>query len=192
MLNVLSPRIMIAHGMARIPEDRDAEGLIGDMTVTENAISETYRTRPFRRHGLIDPATSRAFAQKIISDYQIKCPSPDVRARLLSGGNMQKLILGRVMARAPAMVLANQPTRGLDVGAVNYVHEQLLAARQRGAAILLISEDLDELLSLSDRIAVMYRGRLSPFQPRAAVSTKVLGLQMAGHGMDGRGVRDAA
>ena len=152
---------MIAHGMARIPEDRDAEGLIGDMTVTENVISETYRTPAFFRLGLIDLTRSRAFANKIIAEYQVKCPSPDMRARLLSGGNMQKLILGRVMARAPAMVLANQPTRGLDVGAVSHVHEQLLAARRRGAAILLISEDLDELLSLSDRIAVMYRGRLS-------------------------------
>ncbi|MDP9137477.1 MAG: ABC transporter ATP-binding protein [Pseudomonadota bacterium] len=191
-LNVVSPGIMIAHGMARIPEDRHAEGLIGDMTVAENAISESYRTPDFLRFGLIDLAGAKVFAERIIADYQIKCPSPEVRARLLSGGNMQKLILGRVMARAPAMVLANQPTRGLDVGAVNYVHEQLLAARRRGAAILLISEDLDELLSLSDRIAVMYRGRLSSFEPRAAVSTTSLGLMMAGHGMDGGRVRDAA
>ena len=191
-LGVPSPRAMIAHGMARIPEDRDAEGLIGDMTVTENAISETYRTPQFRKNGLIDTASSRAFAERIIADYQVKCPSPDVPARLLSGGNMQKLILGRVMTRDPVLVLANQPTRGLDIGAVSYVHEQLLAARRRGAAILLISEDLDELLSLSDRIAVMYQGRLSPFQRRAEVTTASLGLQMAGHGMDGGGARDAA
>ncbi len=186
-----TPRVMIAHGMARIPEDRETEGLIGDMTVTENAISETYRTR-FSKNGLIDTGSSRAFAERIISDYQVKCSSPEARTRLLSGGNMQKLILGRVMARDPVLVLANQPTRGLDVGAVSYIHEQLLAARRRGAAILLISEDLDELLSLSDRIAVMYRGRLSPFQRRAGVTTASLGLLMAGHGMDGGGARDAA
>jgi simple sugar transport system ATP-binding protein len=190
-LHFPSPRLMIAHGMARVPEDRDAEGLIGDMTVTENAISESYRSPVFRKYGLIDPVSSRAFALDIIRAYQIKCPSPEAPARLLSGGNMQKLILGRVMSHEPVIVLANQPTRGLDVGAVTYVHEQLLAARRRGAAILLISEDLDELLSLSDRIAVMYRGRLSPFEPRAEVSISGLGLKMAGHGMDS-GVRDAA
>jgi simple sugar transport system ATP-binding protein len=191
-LNLASPRLMIAHGMARIPEDRDAEGLIGDMTVTENAISETYRTPAFLTHGLIDHNSARSFTEKIIADYEIKCPSPDLRARLLSGGNIQKLILGRVMAGSPPLVLANQPTRGLDIGAVNYVHGQLLDARRRGAAILLISEDLDELLSLCDRIAVMYRGQLSPFEPRSEVSITALGLMMAGHGIDGRGARDAA
>jgi simple sugar transport system ATP-binding protein len=95
---------------------------------------------------------------------------------------MQKLILGRVMANAPKVILANQPTRGLDVGAVAYVHQQLLAARQRGAGVLLISEDLDELLALSDRVAVMFRGELSAPQPREAVTIQSLGLMMAGQG----------
>jgi simple sugar transport system ATP-binding protein len=105
---------------------------------------------------------------------------------------MQKLILGRVMANSPCLVLANQPTRGLDVGAVNYVHEQLLAARKRGAAILLISEDIDELLSLSDRVAVMFRGQLSSASPRESVAIKELGLMMAGQGFQTEGSSHAA
>ncbi len=176
----INPRAMISRGVARIPEDRHAEGLISDMSITENVISESYRSAKFAAGGLIKWKKARGFAQEIITAYEVKCPSPEARVRLLSGGNMQKLILGRVMANSPCLVLANQPTRGLDVGAVNYVHEQLLAARKRGAAILLISEDIDELLSLSDRIAVMFRGQLSKAGPRESVTIKDLGLMMAG------------
>jgi len=115
----------------------------------------------------------------------VRCPGPQATARLLSGGNMQKLILGREMSGQPTFILAAQPTRGLDIGAVGYVHEQLLAARARGAGILLISEDLDELLALSDRISVIYRGRLSAPLERSAFSVPEIGLMMAGHGFDG-------
>jgi len=180
----ISPRVMVAKGVARIPEDRQAEGLIGDMTVTENVISESYRASGFACGGLIDWTKARTFAEEIIADYAVKCPSPEAQVRLLSGGNMQKLILGRVMAGGPRVILANQPTRGLDVGAISYLHGQLLAARKRGAAILLISEDLDELLSLADRIAVIHRGRLSPPMPRGHVTIQDLGLMMAGHGFE--------
>ena len=186
------PRAMISRGVARIPEDRHAEGLISDMSITENVISESYRSTEFAAHGFINWKKARSFAQEIIAAYEVKCPSPEARVRLLSGGNMQKLILGRVMARDPCLVLANQPTRGLDVGAVNYVHEQLLAARKRGAAILLISEDIDELLSLSDRVAVMFRGQLSSASPRESVRIKDLGLMMAGHGFSPGGQSHAA
>ena len=182
IISRIIPRAMISRGVARIPEDRHAEGLISDMSITENVISESYRSAKFASHGFVNWKKARGFAQDIIAAYDVKCSSPEARVRLLSGGNMQKLILGRVMAHDPCLVLANQPTRGLDVGAVNYVHEQLLAARQRGAAILLISEDLDELLSLSDRVAVMFRGQISEAQPRASVGIKDLGLMMAGHG----------
>ncbi len=176
----LSARTMVARRVARIPEDRHAEGLIGDMSVTENVVSETYGSAQFNRGGFIDWAAARQFAERIIAGYEVKCPSPEARVRLLSGGNMQKLILGRVMANDPVAVIANQPTRGLDVGAVNYVHERLLEARKRGATILLISEDLDELLSLCDRVAVMYRGELSAPIARGEVNVNTLGLMMAG------------
>lgn len=187
-----SPRQMVAQGVARIPEDRHAEGLVGDMSVSENVVSEAYLTPAFSHHGFIDWKKAREFALKIIKDYDVKCPGPEARVRLLSGGNMQKLILGRVMANDPVIVLANQPTRGLDVGAVTYVHEQLLAARKRGAAVLLISEDLDELLSLSDKVAVIYRGQLSPAIRRTDVTIADLGLRMAGQGFEHGGESHAA
>ena len=114
----------------------------------------------------------------------VRCPSPQAVVRLLSGGNMQKLILGRVLAHQPGLIVANQPTRGLDVGAVAYVHERLLAARAEGAGVLLISEDLDEILALADRVAVIHRGRLSAVMPREDVSIGGLGLLMAGHGIE--------
>ena len=188
----INPRAMISRGVARIPEDRHAEGLISDMSITENVISESYRSAEFAGHGFINWKKARSFAQEIIAAYEVKCPSPEARVGLLSGGNMQKLILGRVMANSPCLVLANQPTRGLDVGAVNYVHEQLLAARKRGAAILLISEDIDELLSLSDHVAVMFRGHISSARPREAVRINDLGLLMAGHGFSPGGQSHAA
>jgi general nucleoside transport system ATP-binding protein len=181
----VSPAAMVAQGVARIPEDRHSEGLIGDMSVTENAVLETFRTARISRRGFIDWTKARRVAADIIEGYDIKCPGPDAKVRLLSGGNMQKLILGRVMSNAPAVILANQPTRGLDVGAVNYVHEQLLAARKRGAAILLISEDLDELLALSDAVSVMYRGQLSAPVRRAETNVATIGLMMAGQGFGG-------
>jgi simple sugar transport system ATP-binding protein len=175
------PRGIVARGVARIPEDRHAVGLIGDMSVTENAVGEIYRQPAVSRRGLIDWRAARGFAERIIADYDVKCPSAGTAVRLLSGGNMQKLILGRVLSQAPRFVLANQPTRGLDIGAVSYVHQRLLELRRAGGAVLLISEDLDEILSLADRIVVMYRGRLSAPMARAGISIERVGLMMAGH-----------
>ncbi|MEP9398553.1 ABC transporter ATP-binding protein [Mesorhizobium sp. KR2-14] len=183
-----SPRAALAGGIGRIPEDRHAVGTIGDMSVTENVISERYATPRFSRHGFLDWRAARAFAEEIIRDYDVKCPSPEARIRLLSGGNMQKLILGRALDSEPAVILANQPTRGLDVGAVAFVHRRLLEARDRGAAILLISEDLEEILALSDRILVMSKGQLSSPSKRGERSIRELGELMAGHGE----VNDAA
>ncbi|MEM7709964.1 MAG: ABC transporter ATP-binding protein, partial [Pseudomonadota bacterium] len=112
----------------------------------------------------------------------VRCPGPDTRIRLLSGGNMQKLILGRVLETEPDLIVADQPVRGLDVGALTYVHERLLAARDRGAGVLLISEDLDEIVALSDVIHVISRGRLSPPLPRGTADPAELGRWMAGEG----------
>lgn len=176
-----SPRAALAHGVARIPEDRHAIGSIGDMSVAENVIAERYRSPRFNRMGFLNWKAAGRFAEKLIADYDVKCPSPEARIRLLSGGNMQKLILGRALDPDPAVILASQPTRGLDVGAVAYVHRMLLEARERGAAILLISEDLEEILALSDRIIVMSKGRLSTPSSRGERSIRELGELMAGH-----------
>ncbi|MFT6088371.1 ABC transporter ATP-binding protein [Sulfitobacter sp.] len=179
-----SPRAAVQNGIARIPEDRHKTGTIADFDLTENAILEAYSTVPFSKGGWISWVKAKAFATDIIAKYDVRCPCPDTRIRLLSGGNMQKLILGRVLEADPQIVLANQPVRGLDIGAVNYVHSQLLAARDRGAAVLLISEDLDEIMGLSDVIHVIAGGRLSPAFARGTMTPAELGIWMAGQGFD--------
>jgi simple sugar transport system ATP-binding protein len=182
-----SPRAAIGAGIARIPEDRHKTGTIADFTLTENAVLEGYGAAPFSRRGWMNWAAAERFAQGIIAAYDVRCPGPEARIRLLSGGNMQKLILGRVLEPGPQIILANQPVRGLDVGAIAYVQSRLIAARDAGAAVLLISEDLDEIIGLSDVIHVISEGRLSPGFPRGTISQAGLGLWMAGQGFDGQG-----
>ncbi|MBA4325928.1 MAG: sugar ABC transporter ATP-binding protein [Rhodobacter sp.] len=179
-----SPGEALARGVARIPEDRHHQGSIADFSLTENAVLEGYRTR-FSRRGWMNWRAARGFAEGIIRGYDVRCPGPDTRIRLLSGGNMQKLILGRAMASNPEIILANQPVRGLDVGAIAYVQGQLIAARDRGAAVVLISEDLDEIMGLSDVIHVMSQGRLSPGFARGTMTAAELGLWMAGQKFEG-------
>jgi len=185
-----SPRQAVGQGVGRIPEDRHHQGSIADFDLTENAVLEAYRSPRFSRRGWMNWAAARDFAREIIAAYDVRCPGPQTRIRLLSGGNMQKLILGRAMAPGPEIILANQPVRGLDVGAIAYVQGQLIAARDRGAAVLLISEDLDEIMALSDVIHVMSQGRLSPGFARGTMTVAELGLWMAGQGFEG--ARDAA
>jgi general nucleoside transport system ATP-binding protein len=177
-----TPAAALAAGVGRIPEDRHKAGTIADFTLTENAVLETCRKAPFSRRGWMNWRAARGHAIAIIEKYDVRCPGPDTRIRLLSGGNMQKLILGRVLETAPLVVLANQPVRGLDIGAISYVHSQLIAARDRGAAVLLISEDLDEVMHLSDVIHVMSEGRISAPIPRGGATVAELGLRMAGEG----------
>jgi simple sugar transport system ATP-binding protein len=181
-----TPRDAVQSGIARIPEDRHKTGTIADFDLTENAILERYKSSSFSKRGWLNWRKSRAFADGIIDKYDVRCPGADTAIRLLSGGNMQKLILGRVLEANPQVILANQPVRGLDIGAVNYVHSQLLAARTRGAAILLISEDLDEVMALSDVIHVIADGRLSPAFGRGEMTPAQLGLWMAGQGFDAK------
>ncbi len=176
----LSPAAMVEAGVARIPEDRHRTGLIGDLSLWENLILEHHRQPTFSQRGLLNLKAARQHAIEIIQSFDVRCPSDQVPVRLLSGGNMQKLILGRGLSQQPRLILASQPTHGLDLGAVTYVHQQLLAARSRGAGILLISEDLDELLSLSDRLYVLSQGRLSESLPIEQVNIRELGLRMAG------------
>ncbi|GGG67035.1 sugar ABC transporter ATP-binding protein [Salipiger pallidus] len=177
-----TPRAALDGRIGRIPEDRHKTGTIADFTLTENAVLESYATTATR--GWMNWRDARTSTETIIDKYDVRCPGPDTRIRLLSGGNMQKLILGRVLEAAPRIILANQPVRGLDIGAVTYVQEQLIAARDAGAAILLISEDLDEILTLSDSIRVISGGRLSPAFPRGSKTPAELGQWMAGQGFN--------
>lgn len=186
------PAAMARAGVGRIPEDRHRDGAVSEMNLWENAIIEQLGNPAFSRFGMLRQGEATRHTLKLIDAYDIRCPGPNIRVGLLSGGNMQKLILGRVMALSPTMILANQPTRGLDVGAVAYVHARLLEARARGAGVLLISEDLDELMQLSDRIAVIYQGRLTEPAPAESLSRAALGLMMAGRSAVERGQTDAA
>jgi len=179
-----SPRDWVAARVARIPEDRHAVGVIGDLAVWENAISERLRTPQFTRAGFVRRAASRAHAGEIVRRFDVRLSGIDVPARSLSGGNMQKLILGRALTvgaeATPTFILADQPTWGLDIGALAYVHQCLLDAAVAGAGVLLISEDLDEIFALADRIAVMFHGRLSVARPAEAWTLAAIGLAMAG------------
>ncbi|MEM9814627.1 MAG: ABC transporter ATP-binding protein, partial [Pseudomonadota bacterium] len=176
----LSPRDLIRAGVGRVPEDRHAEGVVGDLPLWENAVLEHLGSGEFSRRGFVRPGACTAFAGDIIARYDVRGATPDTRTRLLSGGNMQKLILGRVLAKKPRFLLANQPTRGLDEGAIAAVHAELLKARSEGAAILLISEELDEVIALSDRIQAIVKGRLSEPVAAEAADPQRLGLMMAG------------
>ncbi|MDO5641863.1 MAG: ABC transporter ATP-binding protein [Paracoccus sp. (in: a-proteobacteria)] len=187
-----SPREAIRHQIGRIPEDRHHTGSVGDFSLAENAALEGYFRPPLSRRGWMNRRAARDLAMRIIADYDVRCPGPDTRIRLLSGGNMQKLILGRAMEGAPKIILANQPVRGLDVGAIAYVQQRLIEARDAGAAIMLISEDLDEIMGLADQIHVISQGRLSPGFARGTMSTADLGLWMAGQGFDEQGGPHAA
>jgi ABC-type uncharacterized transport system ATPase subunit len=174
------PRALVAAGVARMPEDRQHDGVVGTMSVADNIAIEEVRSRSFARAGMLDQKAMRQRAEAAIAAYDIRCPGPDAEARLLSGGNVQKLILARVLERSPRVILANQPTRGLDVGAQSEVHRRIIAARDRGAAVLVISEDLDELFALADRFLVVHAGEVSDAGPSEQLDRGSIGLMMAG------------
>jgi simple sugar transport system ATP-binding protein len=172
-----TPANMLKAGVGRIPEDRHTHGVIGTMSVAENLAIECLDSSAIQKNGFFRHQQLRLNAQKLSQEYDIRGPGIEAETRLLSGGNIQKLILARVFEASPKLILANQPTRGLDMGAVSEVGKHLLQARKRGAGILLISEDLDELLALADRIVIMHDGTLhaAPSHDRAHI-----GLMMAG------------
>jgi general nucleoside transport system ATP-binding protein len=169
-------------GLAYVSDDRHRDGLVLEMDLAENFLLRALAIPGFSRHGIIDRRKCRTAAEAAISDYGIKTTGAASAARLLSGGNQQKLILARELAGSPSVIVASQPTRGLDVGATEFIRERLLACRATGAAVLLVSIDLDEILALSDRIVVMHRGTLSPSVDNGpGVDMTRLGLLMAGH-----------
>jgi general nucleoside transport system ATP-binding protein len=191
-------RAFVDAGVARIPEDRHAVGLVGDLALWENALLERYRHARFAKLGVIKRGAAMAHAQELVTRFDVRgtdAAGVHTVTRRLSGGNMQKLILGRVLGgdgAAPPLIIANQPTWGLDIGAVAYVHQQLLDAAAAGSAVLVISEDLDEVFALADRIAVMHQGRLTPARPTSLWSRAAIGLAMAGATSTSEGAAHAA
>lgn len=182
------PRALVAAGVARMPEDRQHDGVVGTMSVADNIAIEEVRSPAFSRSGWLDRKAMRARAQSAIAAYDVRCLGPDAEARLLSGGNVQKLILARVLEREPRVILANQPTRGLDVGAQAEVHRRIIAARDRGAAVMVISEDLDELFALSDRFLVAHEGEITDAGLAEGLDRSTIGLLMAGHSAAAEGL----
>jgi len=165
-----------AAGVGRIPEDRHAN-MVGELSVAENLILDQMNN--FVKNGIMDYAKIQKNAEELIKSFNIKASAGD-RVRTLSGGNMQKVMLARTLSQNPRIVIASQPTRGLDVGATDYVRTVLLEQRDRGAAVLLLSEDLEEIMALSDRIAVIYGGRIMGILPAHEATAEKLGLMMAG------------
>ena len=192
---IASPAWLVGQGVARIPEDRHAVGVVGDLPLWENAVSERLRSPAFSRGvGVrlwVRQKAARAHARRVMEAFDVRGGGPETPARSLSGGNMQKLILGRALlpvqsdartatGAVPRLIIAHQPTWGLDIGAVAYVQAQLIAARDAGASVLVISEDLDEVLTLGDRIAVMHSGHLTEARPVGDWTREDIGLAMAG------------
>lgn len=169
------------YGMAHIPEDRHKHGLILDFDLQQNAVMQTYYEPRFQKFGLIKFNSVREYARKLIKQYDIRSPKDeDSVVRNMSGGNQQKLIIARELDRDPEIVLAVQPTRGLDVGATEYIHKQLMAQRNEGKAVLLISLELDEVMNVSDRILVIYEGEIVGELNPKEITVSELGLYMAG------------
>ena len=173
-------RDLFARGVVHIPEDRNDMGVVGAMRVQENLVLRRHRERPFAKGRMLDWREVGRHADGAIRDYQIATPSRDAVTRQLSGGNVQKVILARELAGEPALVVASHPTYGLDVAATELTHALLREQRARGAAVLVISEDLDELLDLADRILVLFRGEATGVVDAATAEREDLGLLMTG------------
>jgi simple sugar transport system ATP-binding protein len=174
------PRRAIDRGVSHIPEDRAGVGSSPSLSVADNLIMKNYRQAPVASGWVLNRPVIRQTAEKLKQAYDIAAPTIDTEARLLSGGNLQKMILAREMSCSPKVMIAMQPTRGLDVGAIEAVHRLLLQECEQGAAILLISEELDEIMSLSDRIVVIYEGQIMGEMSAEEADLETIGLMMAG------------
>ena len=176
----LPPQQVINQEVGYVPEDRLHEGTIPSFSVRENLIMKGYANPPLTRHGLLQQKTIAAFARDLVKTFNVKCPDINTACASLSGGNIQKVILARELTRNPKVLITAYPTRGLDMGAAEYIHCQLLRARENDKAVLVISEELDELLNICDRIAVIYEGKILKTLPRKEATKSSLGLLMAG------------
>lgn len=176
----LTPRKVTESGIGHIPQDRQRFGLVLDYTVADNIVLQTYYQQPYSKHLLLNFHEIDQKANEIIKEYDVRPPRAQTLARSLSGGNQQKVIIGREIDRSPHLLIAAQPTRGLDVGAVEFIHKKLIEERDKGRAVLLMSFELDEIMNVSDRIAVMFDGTISAIVDPNETDEQELGLLMAG------------
>jgi len=175
-----APSVLNKLGMSYIPEERMVDGVIKDFTVAENLILQTHGDAPIARNIFLNRGAIARQCGELIKNFNIRTPNQETPIKSLSGGNIQKLVLARELGRAPQVLIAAQPTRGVDIGATEYIHQRLLDQRTKGTATLLISEDLDEILALADRIAVIYEGQIVGVVDREDADIEHLGLMMAG------------
>lgn len=177
-----TPRDIFDFGLCNIPEDRHKHGLVLDFTVAENMVLENYRKKEFSKGFRLLEENIRNFADKLVEKFDVRPTNINLKARALSGGNQQKVIIAREVTNDPEVLIATQPTRGLDVGAIEYVHKSLVEQRNKGKAVLLVSFELDEIMSVSDRIAVIYEGKIVGIVDAKDADENTLGLMMAGGG----------
>ncbi len=175
-----SPGELTERMLSYIPEERMRDGMINNFTIAENMILREHNKLPFSKYGFLKLKDITTHTDQLINQFQVKTPSQKTLAKSLSGGNIQKVILAREISRNPRTIVAAQPTRGLDIGATEYVREQLIVQRNQGSAVLLISEDLDEIMALSDRIAVIFEGKIMDILTRNKANREKIGLLMAG------------
>lgn len=175
-----SPKDFINHGVSHIPEDRQKTGLVMNFSVMKNFIIKEFDTPKFSKFGFLRRKKIKEISEKMVDEYRIKTNGIMDESKNLSGGNQQKIILGREIGSNPNVLIANQPTRGLDIGAIEYVRQRLLNEKEKGVGVLLISADLDEILQLSDRIAVIYEGKIMGIVERSKIDIEAMGLMMAG------------
>lgn len=179
----LKPRKIVESGVGHIPQDRHKHGLVLDFSVAENTVLQTYYQPPFSRKGVLSKKNIFQKAREIIEEFDVRTQGADQPARALSGGNQQKLIIGREVDRDPDLLIAAQPTRGLDVGAIEFIHKRLIEQRDSGKAVLLISFELDEVMNISDRIAVIFEGKIVDIVDPKTTTEQELGLLMAGQSL---------
>lgn len=175
-----TPRPLMENGLSHVPEDRQRHGLVMPYPIADNLVLCTYYLPPFGVNFVIRNIAVDKNARKLVHDFDVRTPSPYVATSTLSGGNQQKVIVARELSRPVRLLIANQPTRGLDVGSIEYIHSQIVRIRDEGAAVILVSAELDEIMALSDRVAVMYRGQIVDIVDAAKVTRAQLGLMMAG------------
>jgi len=174
-----TPREVIDLGVGHVPEDRTKHGLVGPFSIADNLVLNRYRRRPFARRGLRDDDAIADQALDLVEQFDVRTTTPQAAADTLSGGNQQKVIIARELTGGPKLLIVAQPTRGLDVGSIEFIHRRIVEMRDQGVAVLLVSAELDEVLNLSDRVGVIYRGSLVGTFERAAVTRDEIGLYMA-------------